>query len=833
MALSRTAAVVSSVALALAGAGVAGADTALFIANSGTNLNGTIGEYSADTGTPINTAFVSPNPFAPTGVAVSGSKLFTSQPNPGITSQPTPGIIGEYNATTGTPINPKFSWGSPTAFSLAVSGSNLFAASPSAPAIGQYNISTGSIITYLPVLSIPVSGSGGPITTPPTLPVGPGSGVSSIATSGMHLFSARPGLGAIQEYNISTGEPIDASFVSGLDYPDSIAVSGTSLFVADRNGTIGKYNANTGAAINASLVSGLSSPTGIAVSGSSLFVSSAVDNTISRYDANTGAPINKSFITGLNSPYSIAIADTTQRVKVKLPDGSVYSVPLLSNIYDLKGFSVTRNGKQVDLNSLSSGTLSKLISYSQALSQMKNFDAGTMSKQITSEAASAKNLFDQSKWTNFQNTAGQAVIDSIAGTARDAVVCLATGPAALVCDAAAAALSVASATAGAVANGVKLNNDLAIAKLADNLGSGVANAPTGQDSSPLEQAASKASTLLNKELNDNTVSYQDFVNAYIPFEKVNAEANVALQLFNRVGVKQSNLLTDSVGSFATFGISNFLNGSAETNDSKQQLSAAQALVKTLSGTQLGAFGQNYIAYDQVLAACQGVTSGSCPSTSVGTMAKNAEPPPYAAAFRIQHPFHMTVKPTNFGQGTDPTYGGTYKPITLSDGTSAGRLTAGSSSTTSGSMTTMALAFSLDSVTPASGKPVSISSLIDTPSHAFSLSFGYRFLSESGYLKVLLNNVLLSTINAPATLRNGFSQYLLNVNNSNLWGLNQANLGFIYGGPSDSQLLFDNVQVSDASLSSVPEPGSLWIFLSGGLVMMLLASCQRRRRRCDH
>jgi hypothetical protein len=54
----------------------------------------------------------------------------------------------------------------------------------------------------------------------------------------------------VGEYNATTGAAINANFITGLNYPTGLAVSGNILFVASRNrGTVEEYNATTGAAI--------------------------------------------------------------------------------------------------------------------------------------------------------------------------------------------------------------------------------------------------------------------------------------------------------------------------------------------------------------------------------------------------------------------------------------------------------------------------------------------------------------------------------------------------------------------------------------------------------
>jgi hypothetical protein len=106
----------------------------------------------------------------------------------------------------------------------------------------------------------------------------------------------------VGEYDATTGELLNANFITGFKEASHLAVSGNTLYVSDSNdggvGTVGDYDATTGAPINARLISGLSGPEGLAVLGNTLFV--ALDGTargVGTYDATTGAALNPTFIT--------------------------------------------------------------------------------------------------------------------------------------------------------------------------------------------------------------------------------------------------------------------------------------------------------------------------------------------------------------------------------------------------------------------------------------------------------------------------------------------------------------------------------------------------------
>jgi DNA-binding beta-propeller fold protein YncE len=121
------------------------------------------------------------------------------------------------------------------------------------------------------------------------------------------------GNGTFGEYTTS-GATVNASLITGLNYPLGIAVSGGRVFVANSGttfnvGTIGEYTL-TGATVNASLITGLNGPVGIAVLGGNLFITEnalggANRGRISEY-TTSGATVNASLITSLNDPLGIA-----------------------------------------------------------------------------------------------------------------------------------------------------------------------------------------------------------------------------------------------------------------------------------------------------------------------------------------------------------------------------------------------------------------------------------------------------------------------------------------------------------------------------------------------
>jgi hypothetical protein len=69
----------------------------------------------------------------------------------------------------------------------------------------------------------------------------------------------------VGKYDATTGEAINANFITGAGLPTALALLDNALFVANQSGTVGKYDATTGEAINANFITGLQFPTGLGV----------------------------------------------------------------------------------------------------------------------------------------------------------------------------------------------------------------------------------------------------------------------------------------------------------------------------------------------------------------------------------------------------------------------------------------------------------------------------------------------------------------------------------------------------------------------------------------
>ncbi|MCX5653963.1 MAG: PEP-CTERM sorting domain-containing protein, partial [Planctomycetota bacterium] len=119
-----------------------------------------------------------------------------------------------------------------------------------------------------------------------------------------------------------------------------------------------------------------------------------------------------------------------------------------------------------------------------------------------------------------------------------------------------------------------------------------------------------------------------------------------------------------------------------------------------------------------------------------------------------------------------------------------------------------------------GSPVIVSQDVATPPTLFDLSFDYRFLSTDPacHLIVQLAGEEVESLYAPPTLAADMEWVSVQISDPALQGLNAATLGFTYDGPSGSQVLIDNVKITQ-----LPEPATLSLLALGGLLAL------RRRR----
>ncbi len=182
---------------------------------------------------------------------------------------------------------------------FVVSGNNLFATQQFQPnyGVGEYQLNPGvdPTLTVVNTKLIPASPSFEPY--------------HGIALSGGDILLANQFTGTVGEFT-PTGTLVNASFISGLDFPQILVVSGGNIFVgSDLSQTIGGvYRFGRARERRRSqefkTLQPLRSPVAIRA-----LIGGATTNSVSEY-TTSGTLVNSSFITGLSTEaLSLAIAD--------------------------------------------------------------------------------------------------------------------------------------------------------------------------------------------------------------------------------------------------------------------------------------------------------------------------------------------------------------------------------------------------------------------------------------------------------------------------------------------------------------------------------------------
>jgi hypothetical protein len=264
----------------------------------------TIGEYTA-AGTAVNTALVTAPGADMESIALAESLTVNGAPGPKLfVTDWNNHVVSVYDAATGALVKGSLVPTLSMPYSVAVFESNLYV-NDGGGAIYQCNAATGAgcfpvgNVTFGQFMAAASDGLGG---------------VNLFVTSN-NSGSGNPYTGSVALFNISAGTVVtkNASFISGLDYPEGIAVSadGNTLYVASGDATIGEYSAKTPSSpIYASLdsVGAYNTPYGIAVSGTDLFTTLNSIGKVGEFNAGiANDPVNASLITGLSNPTGIAV----------------------------------------------------------------------------------------------------------------------------------------------------------------------------------------------------------------------------------------------------------------------------------------------------------------------------------------------------------------------------------------------------------------------------------------------------------------------------------------------------------------------------------------------
>jgi hypothetical protein len=111
------------------------------------------------------------------------------------------------------------------------------------------------------------------------------------------------GHGVISEYS-NSGALLDPTLVP--DGNEDVAISGSTLYTLDNDGTIGKYTLS-GTPIASTLVTASAGAYGFAISGSDIFVANDALNTVEEY-TTSGATVTKTLISGLTGVFDIDVS---------------------------------------------------------------------------------------------------------------------------------------------------------------------------------------------------------------------------------------------------------------------------------------------------------------------------------------------------------------------------------------------------------------------------------------------------------------------------------------------------------------------------------------------
>ncbi len=263
---------------------VSGAD--VFVAGTDQFGSGYIGEVTTS-GQVLNASLISGlDVINAEALAVSGSNLFVAVPSASDSGDVAG--VSEYT-TAGDLENFAFAFGPGTPGAMAVSGSNLFFTDGNG--IEEYSTNGTAIRT----------------------PLAPSLTAGNFAVSGIDLFAVSvpefSNSGVVEEFN-NSGTLVNDNLASGITDPTAVAVSGNDLFALDfgfsNTSVVAEYTTD-GTVINASLIPNLTDPVGIAISGNDIFIADAGADVVGEY-TTSGGMVNANLITGLNDPVAVAVS---------------------------------------------------------------------------------------------------------------------------------------------------------------------------------------------------------------------------------------------------------------------------------------------------------------------------------------------------------------------------------------------------------------------------------------------------------------------------------------------------------------------------------------------
>jgi len=127
-------------------------------------------------------------------------------------------------------------------------------------------------------------------------------------------------------------------------------------------------------------------------------------------------------------------------------------------------------------------------------------------------------------------------------------------------------------------------------------------------------------------------------------------------------------------------------------------------------------------------------------------------------------------------------------------------------------------------------PIYMDMIIDTSDDSFLIYFDYQFLTASGILDVLIDDMLIGSWDSSAVSLGSWSSASFWVSNQALFGLSNANLRFAFDGPAGSKINIDNIRLGTVDLKPVPEPETLFLLVLG---LTLIVMTKKKRKMGDY
>lgn len=507
--------------------------------------------------------------------------------------------------------------------------------------------------------------------------------------------------------------------------------------------------------------------------------------------------------------HEVIAPESLTTAKINLENGGSYISPVLSSQNSLESFYIQdSDGNNIDPNSLSVDKVTKLISASNTLSDMVNFDLKGFENELATEKSDALGRMVAANGLNISEKVVANGSTYLAGVGAAALACSAGAPGAgtVICGGGAAVYGLAGTLVSIATDVLDSGDQLLLDKYYYTIGKDLVDYSTSKpngEKSYLELVNETLGQVVGQATGADGLDYETLQYASIHYNQHVRATLLGQQFLSMAGEDPDTTQTIIDNSLDPFllgipGAISFLENEGDRDVAKTR---AELLLADAYNNYLGDLSPRSLEWNKLRAICSGVVAGDCPDNDLGDIASGSK--------TIEQYFqeNITIEPTDFGDGTFvgwvPSGPGTAEIVSIQDNYLL-------------SLTT--------------GSPVSVTKVIDTPDSSFQLFFDYMFQTDTGFLDILLNDILLTTIEAPDVLSDDFTRMFLTITDSDLFGLTSVDLVFNFDGPTGSNILIDNIYASSpsyiAQAAPVPEPASLILFLSG---LFGLGSARRFRK----